>query len=169
MSCNNPSRRSFLSLTAAASAVAAFRVVTEPMLARAVAQQASPGAVHIDANENPLGPCTAAREAIAAIVPEGGRYLDELTDDLAAYFARSEGLNPDYVALYPGSSNPLNFTVLAFTSPARSYVTANPGFEAGAFAAAVSGARVVNVPLTRSYSHDVKSMLAAGSDAGVFY
>jgi histidinol-phosphate aminotransferase len=35
--------------------------------------------------------------------------------------------------------------------------------------AAVSGARVVKVPLTKTYAHDVKAMLAAGPDAGVFY
>lgn len=34
---------------------------------------------------------------------------------------------------------------------------------------AVAGARVVKVPLTKAYAHDVKAMLAAGSDAGVFY
>jgi histidinol-phosphate aminotransferase len=32
-----------------------------------------------------------------------------------------------------------------------------------------SGARTVKVPLTKTYAHDVKAMLAAGSDAGVFY
>jgi histidinol-phosphate aminotransferase len=34
---------------------------------------------------------------------------------------------------------------------------------------AISGARVVKVPLTKSYAHDVKAMLAAAPDAGVFY
>ena len=35
--------------------------------------------------------------------------------------------------------------------------------------AAVAGARVVKVPLTRTYAHDVKAMLAADPDAGLFY
>jgi len=35
--------------------------------------------------------------------------------------------------------------------------------------AGVTGARVVKVPLTKTYAHDVKAMLAAASDAGVFY
>jgi len=35
--------------------------------------------------------------------------------------------------------------------------------------AGIAGARVVKVPLTKTYAHDVKAMLAAGSDAGVFY
>ena len=32
-------------------------------------------AVRLNANENPMGPCVAAIEAIRAIVPQGGRYL----------------------------------------------------------------------------------------------
>ena len=59
--------------------------------------------------------------------------------------------------------------MLAFTSPTKSYVTADPGYEAGAHAARISGARIVKVPLTKTYSHDVKAMLAAAPDAGVFY
>jgi histidinol-phosphate aminotransferase len=37
------------------------------------------------------------------------------------------------------------------------------------FAAENAGARVVKVPLTKNYAHDVKAMLAAGQDAGLFY
>src|SRR5258705_2876914 len=36
-------------------------------------------------------------------------------------------------------------------------------------AAAVSGARVVKTPLKKTYAHDVKAMLAAAPDAGLFY
>jgi len=72
-------------------------------------------------------------------------------------------------ALFPGSSEPLHFSVLAFTSPSKSYVTADPGYEAGMHAAKISGARVVKTPLTASYGHDVKAMITAASDAGLFY
>ena len=70
------SRRSFLSLSAAASAALALRIVTEPMLAHARVHNAPKDAIRIDANENPLGPSASAREAAAAIVPQGGRYSD---------------------------------------------------------------------------------------------
>ncbi len=163
------SRRSFLQLSAAASATAAFRVVTEPMLAWADAKNVSKDAVMINANENPLGPCAAAREAIAAMIPQGGRYQFELTDDLVETVARTEGIKPEYVRIFPGSSGPLHFTVLAYTSPTKSYVTADPTFEAGMHSANVSGARIVKVGLTKTYAHDVKAMLAAAPDAGLFY
>lgn len=164
------SRRSFLHLTTAASAAAAFRFMTEPMLAAAARRRPhAPDAVVIDSNENPLGPCQAARDAMAAILPQGGRYLDNLTDELVSTFAQIEGLSPDYIHATVGSTPPLALSVLAFTSPQKSYVTADPGFETGMMTAEHSGARVVKVPLTKTYGHDVKAMLAAGSDAGVFY
>ena len=167
------SRRTFLQVSAAASAAMAMRIMTEPMLAAEAAQRDKSfhptSGVMINANENPLGPCDAARSAIAAMAPQGGRYSDWLTDDLAKVFAEPEGLKPDDVKVFPGSSGPLHFAVLSFTSPTRSYVTADPGYEAGMRAAKMAGARVVNVPLTETYAHDVKAMVAAAPDAGLFY
>jgi histidinol-phosphate aminotransferase len=147
----------------------AFRIVTEPMLAHARTRTIPKDAVRIDANENPLGPGAAAREAAAAIIPQGGRYSDNLTDDLANAVAESEGVKLDHIHICAGSSEPLYYTVAAFTSPRRSYVTADPGYEAGMFTATATGAKIVKVPLTKSYAHDVKAMLAAAPDAGVFY
>ena len=169
MAPRNPSpfsRRSFLQLSAAA---AAFQAISEPMLAAAVRRPGSKDGVMIDSNENPLGPCQAAREAMSAIIPQGGRYLDNLTEDLTNTFAQLEGLGSDHVQIFPGSSPALRFGVLAFTSTQRSYVTADPGYEAGMFAAKVAEARVVKVPLTKTYAHDVKAMIAAAPDAGLFY
>ena len=167
------SRRSFLKLSATAATVAGFRLVTEPMLAHASRHHHFSSdrkdVVFLDSNENPLGPSAAAREAIAAVTPDGGRYRDDLSDDLVKLFAQQEGVKTDYVRLFAGSSEPLHYTVLAFTSPARSYVTADPGYEAGIFMSKVSGARVVAVPLTKTYAHDTHAMLAAAPDAGVIY
>ena len=163
------SRRSFLSLSAAASAAVALRIVTEPMLAHARVHNFPKDGVRIDANENPLGPCASAREAAAAIVAQGGRYSDWLTDDLVKTLAEMEGLKLEQVRVYAGSSEPLHHTVAAFASARRSYVTADPGYEAGMFTAKAIGAKLVKVPLTKSYAHDVKAMLAAAPDAGVFY
>ena len=65
-------------------------------------------------NENPLGPCKAACEAITRILPLGGRYdrmgeLDALTNEYAAL----HGLKPENIAFYAGSSEPLHYTTLA--------------------------------------------------------
>jgi histidinol-phosphate aminotransferase len=144
-------------------------MVTEPMLAAAARRPIPADGVMIDSNENPLGPCQSARDAISGIIPLGGRYLDNLTDDLIHTFAQLEGLKPEYVHVFPGSTPSLHFGVVAFTSPQKSYVTADPGYEAGMHAASAVEARVVKVPLTKAYAHDVRAMIAAAPDAGLFY
>jgi len=170
---NSRSRRSFLQLSVAAAAgAAAYRVMTEPMLAHAQARpriHALKDGIMINANENPLGPCDSARSAVSEMAAQGGRYSDWLTDSLVQKFSEMEGLKPEYIRVYAGSSEPLHYSVLAFTSPSRSYVTADPGYEAGMYAAGISRARLVKVPLTKTYAHDVKAMLSAAPDAGLFY
>ncbi len=166
---SNSSRRTFLQLSAAATAAMAFRIATEASLAAEDRKVFHPGAVVIDANENPLGPCDAARKAIVDMAPQGGRYSYWLKEEFVKTFTEMEGLKPEYVRVFPGSSESLHFSVLSFTSPTKSYVTADPGYEAGVHAAKFSGARVVKTPLTKSYAHDVKAMVAAAPDAGLFY
>jgi histidinol-phosphate aminotransferase len=100
---------------------------------------------------------------------QGGRYSDWLKEEFVKTFTEMEGLKPEYVRVFPGSSEPLHFSVLSFTSPTRSYVTADPGYEAGMKATKSSGARIAKTPLTKSYAHDVKAMISAAPDAGLFY
>jgi histidinol-phosphate/aromatic aminotransferase/cobyric acid decarboxylase-like protein len=129
-------------------------------------------AVKIDANENPLGPCPEAIEAVRAMALRGGRYLYSQADTLAETLAQVEGLQSQYIKPYPGSSLPLHHAVIAFTSPQHPLVTADPGYEAGERAAAFIGAKVKRVPLIKpSCAHDVKAMAkaAADSDAGLIY
>jgi len=177
-SCPTPaalSRRSLLRFAAAASTVAAIpgiSIVTEARLAaqtRRIPKVHVPGGVYIDANENPMGPAPSACLACEDIVKNGGRYQMDIQVDLVKYFAAQEGLKPEYVFPYAGSSEPLHYAVLGFTGPTKSFVTADPGYEAGMMAAKISGAKIVKVPLKPDHSHDVKAMLAQAPDAGVFY
>jgi histidinol-phosphate aminotransferase len=163
------SRRSFLHFSTAASAALAIRIVTEPMLAYSHMRLVPTDGARINANENPLGPCAAARSAVAAIIPETGRYRFDSAQEFVKLYAQSVGVGQDNVRIFAGSSEPLHYTVMAFTSPKASYVTADPGYEAGMFAAEGAGARVVKVPLTKTYAHDVRGMIASAPDAGVFY
>ena len=168
------SRRSFLRSAAAASAVTALpMILTEPQLAHAqrrmVAKNLPADAVRIDANENPLGPCSGACSSISSLIPEGGRYDMDLTMKLIKTFSDQEGLRPENVMVYAGSSEPLHYTVLAYTSPEKPFVLADPGYEAGMYAAKLSGARIIKVPLTASHAHDVRAMVSADPGAGVLY
>jgi histidinol-phosphate aminotransferase len=168
------SRRSFFRFAAGASALASLPILTEAHLAYADRPKfADPNkGIHIDANENPMGPCEAARQAIVSIVPRGGRYLFTGEEELAELFAKQEGLNPESVIPFAGSSEPLHYTVLAFSGKDRPVVIADPGYEAPMWAAQVSGAPILKVPLADPKGearHDIKAMLAASSNPGVIY
>ncbi len=172
--CSSLSRRSFFRFAAGASALASMPLLTESHLAMAARPHfADPNkGIHIDANENPMGPSDAARQAIIDIVPRGGRYLFPMEDQLSEIFAKQEGLNPESVIPFAGSSEPLHYTVLAFTGKDKPLVIADPGYEAPMWAAQVSGAPVIKVALADpkgAASHDVKAMLAAASNPGVIY
>jgi histidinol-phosphate aminotransferase len=170
---NAISRRSFLRTASATLAVAP--ILTEAHFARAAAThdgmvpEYDPKGVYIDSNENPLGPCEAARKAVIDIVPNGGRYAFPLYGNLMTLYAKQMGVPLDHVMLFDGSSAPLGFSVLAYTSPTRSLVTADPTYEAAAASAAANKAPVHTVPLARDYSHDVKAMLAVDKNPGVIY
>jgi histidinol-phosphate aminotransferase len=171
---NGISRRNFFRFAAGASALASLPILTESHLAFADRPKfADPNkGIHIDANENPMGPSEAARQAIINITPRGGRYLFTGEEELTELFAKQEGLSPESVMAFAGSSEPLHFTVLAFTSKDRPLVIADPGYEAPMWAAQVSGAPILKVPLADpkgEAKHDIKAMLAAASNPGVIY
>jgi histidinol-phosphate aminotransferase len=106
------------------------------------------------------------------IVPRGGRYLFTKEEELTEIFAKQEGLDPESVMAFAGSSEPLHYTVVSFTSKDKPLVVADPGYEAPMWAAQVSGASVIKVPLADpagEAKHDIKAMLAAASNPGVIY
>lgn len=163
------SRRGFGRIATMLTAGAALPFYNEPALAQLSRVDAPPDAVMINSNENPLGPSQPAREAAIAMVANGGRYLFNETSKVRNILAEQEGVPQNTIQVYPGSSLPLHWAVLAFCSPTKPYVVADPGYEAGARAASFIGAKAINVPLTKDYAHDVKAMAAASPDAGLIY
>jgi histidinol-phosphate aminotransferase len=181
-------RRHFLRFASAAAAAAP--IITEAHLAFAAEQKTltaaeetarvhgrvrevpPPDAVLIGSNENPLGPCKAALEHIAAISPRAGRYLFDQQAALTKLFAEQNGLPVDNVAVYAGSSEPLHYSILSFTSPTKSLVTGDLSYEAPWQAAPFSGTKLHKVPLIPEvWAHDVKAMVATAkaTNAGVLY
>jgi len=163
-------RRNFGRLASLLAGGAGLSFYNEPALAQlSNIGQLPAGAVKINANENPAGPCPEALEAISRVSRNGGRYQYEETFMFARTLAEMEGLKPNYVMPFPGSSDPLHRMMLAFTSPTKSLVMGDPGYEAGERAARFIGAKVHKVPLTSTYTHDVKAMAKADPEAGVIY
>jgi histidinol-phosphate aminotransferase len=132
--------------------------------------RAAVGAVRIGSNECWTGPFAEGVAAASANAVQGNRY--EPDNDHARLFAAVaavEGIPADYVLAWPGSSDPLSRAVVTFCSPTRPLVTGNPSYEQSWGTAAWLGLKPIRVPLTADYRHDVKAMLAAGPNAGLFY
>jgi histidinol-phosphate aminotransferase len=160
----NFSRRNLLRIGAT------LPIYSEALLAQlSYPGEAPAGAIMLNANENPLGPCPEALEAMNGILKRGGRYLFGETMKLSGTLASQEGVGADHVQSFAGSSDPLHRTVLAFTSSSRPFVCGDPGYEAGERAASFTGAKTIKVPLTKTYAHDVRAMLQAAPNGGVYY
>jgi histidinol-phosphate aminotransferase len=133
-------------------------------------RQISPDTVIISSNENPLGPAQCALDEMIKAGPTGGRY-DKFGVARATVKTISDqfGLKPGYVELYPGSGGPLDMALMSSISPDRGLVCADPSYEQGPRAAAAVKAPLKMVPLTPTFAHDVKAMVAADPKAGAFY
>lgn len=163
-------RRSFGRIATLLGGAAGLPFYNEPAMAQLSMIGPVPSdAVLINANENPLGPCPEALEAMYGVLRNGGRYMFDKGFELAQSVADVEGVPASHVRAFAGSSDPLHRSVLAFTSPSKSYVVADPGYEAGETAARFIGAKVNRVPLTKTFAHDVRAMAAADPSAGLIY
>jgi histidinol-phosphate aminotransferase len=165
------SRRDFGRIAAFLAAGASLPFYNEAALAQGLSAipNLPPDAIKINSNENPMGPCPEAAEAIHKVVSQGGRYLYGETFKFVDVMAEVEGIPSDHVMPFAGSSDPLHRAVLAFTGPAKSFVIADPGYEAGERAARFMGAKTISVPLRKDYAHDVHAMAQADRNAGVIY
>ena len=151
--CSAFSRRSFFRFAAGASALATVPILTEAHLAHADRPEfADPNkGIHIDANENPMGPSDAARKAMSTSFPAAAATSSPAKREPVEIFAKQEGLDrrlrraasPDRASrsITPSSHSPARI--------ARSSI-ADPGYEAPMWAAQVSGAPILKVPLCRS-------------------
>jgi histidinol-phosphate aminotransferase len=124
----------------------------------------------LGANECWTGPFAPGQAAAAAIIASSNRYSprDERGDFLRAVNA-VEGVPIDHVSPWPGSSDPLCRSVVTWCSPTKGLVTADPTFELAWHTAEWLQAPIRKVPLKPDYTHDVKAMVAANPNAGLFY
>jgi len=128
------------------------------------------GAVRIDSNENPYGPSPKALEAMSRSQRISARYPDALEDEVTAALAALHHVEPDEVILGCGSGEVLRMADMAFLSPGKNVVAAEPTFEAVLAFARVTRAEPIKVPLTSDYRHDLPRMAAACNQAtGLVY
>jgi histidinol-phosphate aminotransferase len=164
------SRRKFAQLLGAGAAC----VVARPALSfaaepEAAVVSASANLVRLSANENPYGPSPKAFQAMTDAFPLACRYPDAHADELIDALAKLNDVNRNEILLGDGSSEILKLCAEAFTGPKRgTMVAADPTFEAILNHAQTNGAKVVKIPLTNNFAHDLPKMAAAAKD-GLIY
>jgi histidinol-phosphate aminotransferase len=138
-----------------------------PELARAAD---APGRIRLSLNECWAGPMAPGIKATTGILAQCNRYTPEnIHDRLVQTIAGIEGVPEDHISTWPGSNEALARSVLVYCSPQKGLVTADPSYETAVTAAKFLGAPIKGVPLTEDYRHDVKAMLAANPNAGLYY
>ena len=129
-----------------------------------------PDRIQLAYNECWTGPMAPGIKAAAAILGECNRYSPhEERGKLIKTISDIEKIPEDHVMPWPGSNEALARSVVAFCSPTKGLVTADPTYETPGTAARFIGAPIKAVPLTADYRHDVKAMLAANPKAGLYY
>jgi histidinol-phosphate aminotransferase len=141
--------------------------VARPALSFAASPSDAPitGVVRLSSNENPYGPSAKALKAIPEAFEFACRYPDDHADLLIEALAKNDNVTPDQILLGAGSGEILKICATTFTGKeAGKMVVADPTFEAIAGHASRCGAKVVKIPLTASFTHDLPRMAAAAKD-----
>lgn len=165
------SRRTLGRLSALmAAGAAANSMLIAPAFAQQQAARGVKGAVRIGSNECWTGPFPSGVEAAAKAASLGNWYdPDNYKGDLVKTVATVEGIPESHVMLWPGSGGPLVSIVAAYCSPTKGLVSADPTFESAWRVADYMKAPIAKAPQAIGKGHDVKAMLAANPNAGLYY
>lgn len=165
------SRRQLAEVAALVGAgVAASSLLGGAAQAQQQAARGVAGAVRIGSNECWTGPFQSGVDAAAKAASLGNWYdPDNYRGELVKTVASVEGIPESHVMLWPGSGGPLVSTVAAVCSPTKGLVTADPTFESAWRTADYLKAPIAKAPQAPGAGHDVKAMLAANPNAGLYY
>jgi histidinol-phosphate aminotransferase len=118
--------------------------------------------IYLDHNENAYGPSDLVRAALTSVQDaKGNRYPREQYDALRSRLATLHAVEENQVLLGCGSSEILRMTATTLVNAGakKCLIQGSPTYPSiGKFARAV-GANVMEIPLTKTYSHDLDQML----------
>ena len=136
-----------------------------------LARASDPGEpIILSRNENAYGPSQKVIAAMQDALRFANRYPDPSVAVLHERIAKSHAIKAEQLVLGCGSGEILSTCASAFLGPGKKLITALPTFEAIGKCARTMGADVAEIPLTKSYSHDLNAMLAqAGPSTGLVY
>lgn len=154
------------------SGMAAASVVRSPARAQtgALSAAALEGKVRIGSNECWAGPFPAGRDAAFAIVDQCNFYHPAAdVEDFQNAMSAVEDVAATHILPWPGSTDPLSRAVITYASPDHGLVTCDFSYEDPWSVAKWAGAKITKALLTSDYRHDVKAMLAADPNGGLYY
>jgi histidinol-phosphate aminotransferase len=151
------------------SAQTSQTVASSQLVNSAIAAAVTGKPIRIGSNENPYGLGPSALAAVQAGCPEANRYPGASIADLMARLSEVHGISRDRILITPGSGEILRAATRAFTGPSKALVEASPTFENPGRAARMSGATVIDVPVTAGGSMDLPAMAAKAAGAGMFF
>jgi histidinol-phosphate aminotransferase len=167
-------RRNFVrNIAAGAAAATAVPAIADLALSELVpASRASEpgGPIILSRNENAYGPSQKVIASMQDSLPFANRYPDSAVTALHGRIAQSHSIKTEQLVLGCGSGEILSLCASAFLAPGKKLITALPTFEAIGRCAKTLGAEVAEIPLTRTYSHDLAATLAqADASTGLIY
>lgn len=166
-------RKFFRNIAAGAAATAALPPFAEIALSELVpsSRASEPGGpIILSRNENAYGPSQKVVAAMQNSLQFANRYPDPATEALHKRIAQSHSIRPEQLVLGCGSGEILSTSAAAFLGSGKKLLTALPTFEAIGRCAKMLGAEVIEIPLTKNYSHDLDAMLArADASTGLVY
>nr|VFJ48309.1 MAG: histidinol-phosphate aminotransferase [Candidatus Kentron sp. DK] len=121
--------------------------------------------IKLASNENPLGPGSLAREAMARCIDGIGRYPDGngfmLKQALAAHLSGAWGsITPEMITLGNGSNDVLELVARVFAAPEQEIIFSEHAFAVYPLVTQAIGARGVVAP-AHQWGHDLSAMLGA--------
>ena len=132
--------------------------------------EAAKNLVRIGSNECWVGPMAPGLAAGNAAFVNANRYSPNgEAEKLIKAISTIENVPVDHIGTYPGSGEILSRTLVAFCSPTKGLVQASPTYDNPTPVAKFLNVPIASAPLTSDYRHDVKAMLAANPNAGVYY
>src|SRR5579863_4073864 len=167
-------RRSFVrNIAAGAAATAALPAVADLAFSELVpASRASEpgGLIILSRNENAYGPSQKVIASMQDSLQFANRYPDPAVNALHARIAQPHSIKPEQLVLGCGSGEILSVCASAFLPPGKKLITAVPTFEAIGRCAKTMGAEVAEIPLTKTFSHDLAATHAqVGTSTGLVY
>jgi len=136
----------------------------------ALAERKIAGIADLSGNENPFGPAPAVAEALHDTVDATNRYGYSQEKELRVQIAAKEGVSVDHIVIGTGSTECLNTSALAFTSPDKHLITADQSYSAVPVYTRNIGREVVYVPVDDQLRFDLDAMEArATRETGLVY